>query len=102
MPSTGPVVPGVTNSFDHKPVAIIGASIGAIGTAVAQQSLRSVMAFCNARLMTSPEAYIHFTEGMFDAEDKCTDPSTEEFLKTFMTEFDEHTRRVLTVLPPRR
>src|SRR5262245_22022065 len=30
------------NSFDHIPAAVIGASIGQIGTAVAQQSLRGV------------------------------------------------------------
>src|SRR3954469_23674370 len=46
------------NSFHHIPAGVIGASIGAIGTAVAQQSLRAVLSFCNARQMTSPEAYI--------------------------------------------
>ena len=46
------------NSFDHMPAAVIGASIGSIGTAVAQQSLRAVLSFCNARQMTAPEAYI--------------------------------------------
>ena len=48
------------NSFDHMPAAVIGASIGQIGTAVAQQSLRGVLSFCNARQMTAPEAYVHF------------------------------------------
>src|SRR3954454_21927815 len=48
------------NSFDHVPTAVIGASIGAIGTALSQQSLRAVMSFCNARQMTSPEPYISF------------------------------------------
>ena len=90
------------NSFDHKPTAIIGASMGAIGTAVAQQSLRAVMAFCNARQMTAPEAYIHYTDSMFDAEDNCTNPDTEEFLRGFMREFDEHSRRVFSVLPAKR
>ena len=33
------------NSFDHIPAAVIGASIGQIGTAVAQQSLRGVLSF---------------------------------------------------------
>ena len=36
------------NSFHHVPAAVIGASIGQIGTAVAQQSLRGVLSFCNA------------------------------------------------------
>ena len=48
------------NSFDHIPAAVIGASPGQIGTAVAQQSLRAVLSFCNARQMTSPEAYIKY------------------------------------------
>jgi chromate reductase, NAD(P)H dehydrogenase (quinone) len=48
------------NSFDHMPAAVIGASPGQIGTAVAQQSLRAVLSFCNARQMTAPEAYITF------------------------------------------
>ena len=41
------------NAFDHIPAAVIGASIGQIGTAVAQQSLRGVISFCNARQMTA-------------------------------------------------
>lgn len=90
------------NSFDHKPTAIIGASIGSIGTAVAQQSLRAVMAFCNARQMTSPEAYIHMTDGLIDDDGTVTNDSSREFLSDFMKNFDEHTRRVLTVLPARR
>jgi NAD(P)H-dependent FMN reductase len=45
------------NSFDQMPVGMIGASSGQIGTAVAQQSLRAVLSFCNARQMTAPEAY---------------------------------------------
>jgi chromate reductase len=39
---------------------VIGASIGQIGTALAQQSLRGVLSFCNARQMTAPEAYIQY------------------------------------------
>ena len=52
------------NSFDHMPAAVIGASIGQIGTAVAQQSLRGVLSFCNARQMTAPEAYILLPGGL--------------------------------------
>lgn len=89
------------NSFDHLPAAVIGASIGAIGTAVAQQSLRAVLAFCNARQMTAPEAYIHFSEEVFGADGSVTKPETEEFLRAYMAEFREHIDRVLTVLPRR-
>jgi len=37
-----------TNSFTHKPSAIIGTSPGAISTAVAQQHLRGILAACNS------------------------------------------------------
>ncbi|WP_459545440.1 NADPH-dependent FMN reductase [Nocardia sp. X0981] len=87
------------NSFDHIPAAVIGASIGAIGTAVGQQSLRAVLSFCNARQMTSPEAYIHYTPEVFGDDGTVHDASTEEFLRNYMTEFRNHIHRVLTVLP---
>ena len=87
------------NSFDHLPAAVIGASIGAIGTAVGQQSLRAVLSFCNARQMTSPEAYIHFSPDVFAPTGEVADESTAEFLRAFMAEFHDHMVRVLTVLP---
>jgi chromate reductase len=87
------------NSFDHMPAAVIGASIGQIGTAVGQQSLRAVLSFCNARQMTAPEAYIHFRPELFSDDGQVTDESTREFLSDFMKEFQEHIQRVLTVLP---
>ncbi len=87
------------NSFDHIPAAVIGASIGAIGTAVAQQSLRGVLSFCNARQMTSPEAYIHYNSEMFGDNGEVFIESTEAFLRNYMNEFRDHIVRVLTVLP---
>jgi chromate reductase len=87
------------NSFDHIPAAMIGASIGQIGTALAQQSLRAVMAFCNARQMTAPEAYIMFRPGVFDEDGGVTDDATRAFLTDFMVKFHDHIAHVLTVLP---
>jgi chromate reductase len=78
---------------------VIGASPGQIGTAVAQQSLRGVLSFCNARQMTAPEAYISFRPGLFDDDGEVTDESTAAFLTDFMQEFHLHTERVLTVIP---
>jgi chromate reductase len=87
------------NSFDHMPAAVIGASPGQIGTAVAQQSLRAVLSFCNARQMTAPEAYIFFKPGLITDDGDVTDEPTASFLRTFMQEYRIHTERVLTVLP---
>src|SRR3954451_20403659 len=87
------------NAFHHIPAAVIGASIGQIGTAVAQQSLRAVLSFCNARQMTAPEAYIQFSHDVFTDDGEVSDAATEAFLRDYMIEFRDHLERVLTVLP---
>jgi chromate reductase len=87
------------NSFNHVPAAMIGASAGAIGTALAQQSLRAVLAFCNARQMTAPEAYIQYSPERFRDNGEVIDESTAAVLKDYMNEFRDHVVRVLTVLP---
>lgn len=92
--------PRGTNSFAHKPSAVIGASTGKLGTAFAQQSLRSVLSFCNSPQMNAPEAYITVTPGLIEDDGRVTVESTEAFLRMFMEEFDAFIARVLTVLPP--
>lgn len=87
------------NSFTRKPSAVIGTSPGAIGTAVAQQSLRSVLSFCNSPQMNSPEAYIQFKPGLITPEGEVTNEDTEKFLRNFMTELHGFITRVYTVLP---
>src|SRR6187549_4079009 len=64
------------NSFARKPSAVIGTSPGAIGTAIAQQQLRSVLSFCNSPQMNAPEAYIRFTPGLVDDDGNVTVEST--------------------------
>lgn len=87
------------NSFNRKPSAVIGASIGAIGTAVSQQNLRSVLSFCNSPQMNAPEAYIHFTPDLISDDGEVTNESTREFLRNYMAEFHQFVARVHTVLP---
>ena len=81
------------------PAMVIGASIGQIGTAVGQQSIRAVLSFCNARQMTAPEAYLHFKPGLFTDAGEVTEESTATFLGDFKQEFRTHVERVLTVIP---
>jgi chromate reductase, NAD(P)H dehydrogenase (quinone) len=88
-----------SNAFARKPSAVIGASVGAIGTAVAQQSLRSVLSYCNSPQMNAPEAYIHFTPNLITDDGEVTVSSTEEFLRNYMAEFHAFIARVLSVLP---
>jgi chromate reductase len=91
-----------TNSFAHKPSALIGASPGKIGTAVGQQSLRNVLSFCNAPLMEAPEGYIQFTPGLFTEAGQVTDKGTEQFLRDFIEAFAVFVARGLAVPPPER
>ena len=88
-----------TNSFTRKPSGIIGTSPGKIGTAVGQQHLRSILAFCNSPLMNSIEAYIQFTPGLIGDDGEVTDESTGELLRNYMTEFLGFIERVYTALP---
>ena len=87
------------NSFAHKPSAVIGASPGRIGTAVAQQQLRSVLSFCNSPQMNAIEAYIQFTPGLISDEGEVSDASTAEFLTNYVTEFAGFIGRVYTAIP---
>jgi chromate reductase, NAD(P)H dehydrogenase (quinone) len=91
--------PWGTNSFARKPSAVIGASPGKIGTAVAQQNLRSILSFCNSPQMNAPEAYVQLTPGLVTDDGEVTDEPTEQFLRDFMEAFEGFIERVLTVLP---
>lgn len=91
--------PRGANAFARKPSAVIGASTGAIGTAVAQQQLRSVLSHLDSPQMNTPEAYIQMTPGLITDAGAVTRESTEKFLRKFMSEFHQFIARVYTVLP---
>src|SRR5262245_43682055 len=94
-----PTRPYGTNSLARKPSAVIGASPGKIGTALAQHQLRSALSFCNSPQMSGPEAYIQFAPGLITDDGEVTDKTTEQFLADFMDAFALFITRVLTVLP---
>ena len=87
------------NSFTRKPSAVIGTSPGAIGTAIAQQHLRSLLSFCNSPQMNAPEAYIQFKPGLITDDGDVTVESTKQFLTDYMKELHGFITRVYTVLP---
>jgi chromate reductase len=87
------------NAFARKPSAVIGTSPGKIGTAIAQQHLRSILAFCNSPLMNSIEAYIQFERSLITEDGQVTNKTTEDFLRNYMQEFAGFIARVYTVLP---
>jgi chromate reductase len=89
------------NSFNRKPSAVIGTSPGKIGTAVAQQHLRSLLSFCNSPQMNAPEAFIQYQKDMFDQDDTVADEGTASFLHKFMAEYAGFIERCFVVLPRR-
>jgi chromate reductase len=82
------------NSFNGKPTAAIGTSMGAVGTAAAQQHLRSILAYLNVVLMGQPEGYISFKQGLIDANGTVTDESTRKFLQGYVDSFSAWVERL--------
>src|SRR5262245_26765306 len=74
------------NSWANKPAAIIGASPGAIGAAVAQQHLRQVLGNLGAVVMGG-EAYLSFRPDLLDDSNAITDAGTHTFLQAFANRF---------------
>lgn len=95
-------MPGVLkNAIDHasrpygqsvwagKPAGVIGASIGAAGSCMAQQHLRNVLAYLDAPAMGQPEAFIRARDGFVDAEGNFTDADDRSFAKRWMARYVE-------------
>jgi chromate reductase len=66
--------------FDGKPVAILGASPGPVGTARVQYDLRKVLVFLNAFTVNKPEVLIRECASKFDANGELTDAATAKFV----------------------
>ena len=54
------------NSWGGKPAGIVGVSIGPIGTALAQQHLRNILACLEVPAFGQPEVFIQLKDGLFD------------------------------------
>ncbi|BBP03723.1 FMN reductase [Sulfuriferula plumbiphila] len=92
-------IPGVLkNAIDHasrpygqsawagKPAGVLGASVGAIGTAMAQQHLRNVLAYLDVPALGQPEAFIQVRDGLFD-EAGDIDTGSKKFLQNWMDQY---------------
>jgi len=74
------------NAFAGKPAAVIGISIGAIGTAIAQQHLRNILAYLDAPTLGQPEVFLQFKEGLFDTAGEIG-PGSLSFLQGWMDRY---------------
>ena len=82
-----------TSPFEEKPVAIMGTSIGMLGSARAQYHLRQSMVFLNAYPMNRPEIMVPFAETKFSPDGRLTDETTREKVKEFMVELVKWIRK---------
>ena len=93
-------IPGVLmNALDHasrphghnawagKPAGVIGISVGAQGTAMAQQHLRCMLAYLEVPTLGQPEVFIQFKEGLFDQAGEIGDSATRDFLRGWMKRY---------------
>lgn len=69
------------NAFAGKSVLVIGASVGALGTALAQYHLKQIMLYLDAKVIGQPEFYLGTAQDKFDQQGALTDESTREHLK---------------------
>jgi chromate reductase len=73
--------------FDGKPIALMGASGGVLGTARAQYHLRHMFIFLNAHILNRPEVFIGGAPSKFDAEGKLTDQPTRDIVAAMLLAF---------------
>ena len=66
--------------FARKPVAIMGASPGAIGTARAQYDLRKIFVYLDAYVLNKPEVMIGGAADRFNGDGRLIDEGTRNFI----------------------
>ena len=82
--------------FADKPVAIMGASPGALGTSRAQYDLRKMFVYLDAHLLNKPEIMIGGAASRFDADGRLTDEATSRLLQTLMRALRDWADRLRT------
>lgn len=83
---------GKTN-WPNKPGAIVGATLGTVGTAAAQSQLRSVVAHIGIPLLAQPEVYLNFREGQI-VDGAFTDEAFKQVLNVWVDSFADWIARL--------
>jgi len=82
------------SAWSGKPAAIMGASVGNIGTARAQYHLRQIFVFLNVFPVNQPEVMIGSAAERFDAQGNLTDEKTREHIRKLLQSLAEWTERI--------
>lgn len=75
------------NSWNEKPVFVVGASIGHISAALAQYHLKQILTYLNMRVLGQPEFYLGTAQSKFDAEGNLTDEETQKHIDSSLAAF---------------
>jgi chromate reductase, NAD(P)H dehydrogenase (quinone) len=82
------------NAFEGKPVAVMGASVGMLGTARAQYHLRQSFVFLNMYPVNQPEVMVPFANEKIDKDGNLTDMKTREKIKELLQSLVAWTKRL--------
>jgi chromate reductase, NAD(P)H dehydrogenase (quinone) len=82
------------NAWDGKPVAVMGASIGMLGSARAQYHLRQTFVFLNMHAVNQPEVMVSNAAKRFDQEGKLTDEMSKKLVQQLLAELVNWTKRL--------
>lgn len=82
------------NAFEDKPVALMGASPGMLGTARAQYHLRQTCVFLDMHPLNRPEVMVPFANEKIDNDGKVTDQKTREKIRELLEGLAVWTRRL--------
>ena len=82
------------NAFDGKPVAVMGASVGMLGTARAQYDLRRSFVFLNMFPLNQPEVLVPFAQDKVDGNGRVTDEKTRKKIKELLERLVAWTKRI--------
>lgn len=82
------------SAWDGKPAGLIGASIGAVGSAVAQQHLRGTLGYLNMPTLGQPEVFMHVKDGFFDGSGGIANADTRKFLQTWVGRYVAWVKRL--------
>lgn len=77
-----------------KSAAIMGASVGSLGTARAQYHLRQICVTLNVHVLNQPEVMIANASQRFDAQGNLTDESTKKHIRGLVEALAEWTQRI--------
>jgi chromate reductase, NAD(P)H dehydrogenase (quinone) len=75
------------SAWAGKPAGILGASIGAISSAVAQLHLRTILAYLDMPALGQPEVYLQVKDGFFDEAGNIANAETKKFLHAWMDKY---------------